>query len=39
MSMVQAMLLKNGRIIDPVNKLDKEGSLLVEKGRIKAIFT
>ena len=39
MSMVQAMLLKNGRIIDPVNKLDKKGSLLVDKGRIKAIFT
>ena len=39
MSMAQAILLKNGRIIDPVNKLDKKGSLLVEKGRIKAIFT
>ena len=39
MSMVQAILLKNGRIIDPVNRLDKKASLLVEKGRIKAIFT
>jgi dihydroorotase len=35
----QAILLKNGRIIDPANKLDKKGSLLVEKGKIKAIFT
>ena len=39
MSMVQAILLKNGRVIDPVNKLDKKASLLVEKGKIKAIFT
>ncbi len=39
MSMVQAILLKNGRIIDPANKLDKKGSLLVEKGRITAVFT
>ena len=35
----QAILLKNGRIIDPVNKLDKKASLLVDKGKIKAIFT
>lgn len=35
----QALLLKNGRIIDPVNKLDKLASLLVEKGKVKAIFT
>jgi dihydroorotase len=39
MSTVQAILLKNGRVIDPVNKLDKKASLLVEKGKIKAIFT
>lgn len=39
MAMVQAVLLKNGRVIDPVNKLDKKASLLVEKGKIKAIFT
>ena len=35
----QAILLQNGRIIDPVNREDKKASLLVEKGRIKAIFT
>ena len=34
-----AILLKNGRIIDPVNKFDKLASLLVEKEKIKAIFT
>jgi dihydroorotase len=39
MSMPQAILLKNGRIIDPANRLDKKASLLVEKGKIKAIFT
>ena len=39
MPIPQAILLKNGRIIDPANKLDKKGSLLVEKGRIKAHFT
>jgi dihydroorotase len=39
MPMPKAILLKNGRIIDPANRLDKKGSLLVEKGRIKAIFT
>ena len=39
MSMVQAILFKNGRVIDPVNKLDKKANLLVEKGKIKAIFT
>jgi len=37
--MPQPILLKNGRIIDPANKLDKKASLLVEKGKIKAIFT
>jgi dihydroorotase len=39
MSPSQAILLQNGRIIDPANGLDKKASLLVEKGRIKAIFT
>ncbi|MBE9520303.1 MAG: dihydroorotase [Proteobacteria bacterium] len=39
MSLSPAILLKNGRIIDPVNKIDKKGSLLVEKGKIKAFFT
>ena len=39
MPVPQAILLKNGRIIDPANKLDKKASLLVEKGKIKAIFT
>ena len=34
-----AILLKNGRIIDPVNKIDTRGSLLVENGKIKALFT
>ena len=35
----QAILLSNGRVIDPVNKLDKKASILVEKGKIKAIFS
>jgi dihydroorotase len=35
----QAILLKNGRIIDPANRVDKKASLLVEKGKIQAIFT
>lgn len=39
MSAPQAILLKNGRIIDPVNKLDKKASLFIDKGVIKAIFT
>jgi dihydroorotase len=39
MPVPQAILLKNGRIIDPANKLDNKASLLVEKGKIKAIFT
>ena len=39
MPVPQAILLKNGRIIDPANKLDKKASLLVEKGKIKAIYT
>jgi dihydroorotase len=39
MSLSPAILLKNGRIIDPVNKIDKKGSLLVENGKIKAFFT
>ena len=39
MGLSPAILLKNGRIIDPVNKIDKKGSLLVENGKIKAFFT
>jgi dihydroorotase len=39
MTRPQAILLKNGRIIDPVNRVDKKASLLVEKGKIQAIFT
>jgi dihydroorotase len=35
----KAILFTNGRVIDPVNRLDKIASLLVEKGKIKAIFT
>jgi len=35
----QAILLKNGRIIDPANRIDKIASLLVDKGKIQAIFT
>ncbi|KPJ99129.1 MAG: dihydroorotase [Desulfobacterales bacterium SG8_35] len=38
MSVPQAILLKNGRIIDPANKLDKKANILVEKGIISAIF-
>ena len=39
MGQPQAILLKNGRIIDPANRIDKNASLLVEKGKIQAIFT
>ena len=39
MAQPQAILLKNGRIIDPANRVDKKANLLVEKGVIKAIFT
>ena len=39
MTRLQAILLENGRIIDPVNRVDKKASLLIEKGKIKAIFT
>lgn len=39
MEPMQAILLKNGRLIDPANKIDKKASLLVEKGKIKAVFT
>ena len=39
MSPSQPILLQNGRIIDPANRIDKKASLLVEKGKIKAIFT
>src|SRR5210317_1786928 len=39
MTLPKAILLKNGRIIDPANSVDKKASLLVEKGKIKAIFT
>jgi dihydroorotase len=39
MTRPQAILLKNGRIIDPANRVDKKASLLVEKGKIQAIFT
>lgn len=39
MAQPQAILFKNGRIIDPANKLDKTASLLVEKGKIKAVFS
>jgi dihydroorotase len=34
-----AILLKNGRIIDPVNKIDEKGSLLIENGKIISFFT
>ncbi|MDH3390720.1 MAG: dihydroorotase [Desulfobulbaceae bacterium] len=39
MTRLHAILLENGRIIDPVNRVDKKASLLIEKGKIKAIFT
>lgn len=39
MALSQALLFTNGRIIDPVNKLDKVANLLVENGKIKAIYT
>jgi len=39
MSAPKAILLKNGRIIDPVNRLDKKASLFIEKGAIRAIFS
>jgi len=39
MSPPPAILLLNGRIIDPVNRVDKKANLLVEKGKIKAVYT
>ena len=39
MTLPKAILLKNGRIIDPANSVDKKASLLIEKGKIQAIFT
>jgi len=39
MSPPKAILLKNGRIIDPVNSIDKKASLLVMNGKIEAIFS
>ncbi len=35
----RAILLKNGRIIDPASKTDKKASLLVAKGKIEAVFS
>jgi dihydroorotase len=39
MAPTPAILLKNGRIIDPFNKIDKKGSLLIENGKIAAFFS
>jgi dihydroorotase len=39
MSAAAVFLLKNGRIIDPANNIDKKADLLVENGRIKAILS
>jgi dihydroorotase len=39
MTQNHAILLKNGRIIDPVNKIDEKGSLLIENGKIISFFT
>jgi dihydroorotase len=39
MALTQNLLFLNARIIDPVNKLDKKANLLVEKGKVKAIYT
>lgn len=36
--MSQALLLKNGRIIDPANNLDGQGDLLIEAGVIAGVF-
>lgn len=33
-----AMLLRNGRVIDPLNKLDAQADVLVRDGRIEEIF-
>jgi len=33
-----AMLLRNGRVIDPLNKLDTQADVLVRDGRIEEIF-
>lgn len=38
-NMTQAILLQNGRIIDPVNTIDAMGSILIEQGQITAIST
>ncbi len=37
--MKQTILLKNGRIIDPVNHIDSAGSILLEDGKISRIST
>ncbi|MBU0682257.1 MAG: dihydroorotase [Proteobacteria bacterium] len=37
--MPQSLLLKNGRIIDPANGIDNPGSILIEDGRIKAVYS
>ncbi len=36
--MSQSLLLKNGRIIDPANTIDSPGSILIEDGRIQAVY-
>lgn len=36
--MSQSLLLKNGRIIDPANTIDSPGSILIENGRIQAVY-
>lgn len=36
--MLQSLLLKNGRIIDPANNIDSLGSLLIENGKIKSVY-
>ncbi len=36
--MSQSLLLKNGRIIDPVHTIDSQGSILIEDGKIKAVY-
>ena len=34
---MEAILLKNGRLIDPTQSIDQQGDLLIEKGVISAL--
>ncbi|OGQ97622.1 MAG: dihydroorotase [Deltaproteobacteria bacterium RIFOXYD12_FULL_57_12] len=37
MTLIEGLLLKNGRIIDPANAVDRKGDLLIQDGKIVAV--